>query len=270
MRTKYFLQEEEKGGEGKGAAAEGAESTPEERAARIGWTPKEKFRGDAAKWVDAETFLKNGEESLPILRENNRKLQKALEDSAKTAAEFAKYHEQTEKRAYERAKKELQAEIKAAAKAGDEAGAAKAADELADVEAEHKLAANKQKADPVWDTWFAQNSWMTTDSELAIEAEVEGFRLRKKGEKSEGIEFLDKVKEALKKRFPEKFGNPRRSQAGAVEGSGGGGDGGGKGKGWSDLPAEAKAAGERYIKQGYIKDKDAYAKQFFNQNELAA
>lgn len=267
MRTKHFLQEEEKGGEGK--AAEGGESTPEDRAARIGWTSKEKFRGDPTKWVDAETFLKNGEESLPILRENNRKLQKALEEQAKTAAEFAKYHEQTEKRAYERAKKELQAEIKAAAKAGDEAGAAAAAEELAQVEADHKVAAAKPPSDPVFDSWLAQNSWYN-DPDMAIEAEAIAYKLRKKGTKDDGLAFLDKVKDEMKKQFPEKFGNPRRSQAGAVEGSGGGGDGGGKSKGWSDLPAEAKAAGERFIKQGYIKDKEAYAKQFFSQNELAA
>ena len=37
-----------------------------ETAAReMGWRPKEEFRGEAEKWVDAETFVSRGEHFLP-------------------------------------------------------------------------------------------------------------------------------------------------------------------------------------------------------------
>ena len=35
------------------------------------------------------------------------------------------------------------------------------------------------------------------------------------------------------------------------------------GKGWADLDPAAKAQGERFIKQGLVKDKDTYAKEYF-------
>jgi hypothetical protein len=48
----------------------------------MGWTAKEKFRGDPERWVDAATFVKNGEESLPILRERLRTLERRTSTSA--------------------------------------------------------------------------------------------------------------------------------------------------------------------------------------------
>jgi hypothetical protein len=96
--------------------------TVEERAQRMGWTAKEKFRGDPERWVDAATFVKNGEESLPILRERLRTLEKTNVDLGKSVQEFKKMSDTAYERAYSKAKKELEAEVKRAAKAGDEVG----------------------------------------------------------------------------------------------------------------------------------------------------
>ena len=50
-------------------------TTEVEQAAReMGWRPKEEFRGDTAKWVDAETFVSRGENFIPILRADREKL----------------------------------------------------------------------------------------------------------------------------------------------------------------------------------------------------
>lgn len=46
----------------------------EAKAKAMGWTPKESFRGDPERFVDAETFLKRGEEVLPIVRAENARL----------------------------------------------------------------------------------------------------------------------------------------------------------------------------------------------------
>lgn len=256
------------GGEAdKAKAADGDLGTVEDRAKRMGWTDQDTFRGDKAKWVDAATFVKNGEESLPILRERLRAAERANMDLGKSVAEFKKMSDTAFDRAYAKAKKDLQADVKAAAKAGDEKGAEAAATELADLErekAERKAGADK---DPVWDSWVEQNAWYK-DPELTVEAEVAAFKLRRKGEKADGLPFLELVKAEMKKQFPEKFGNPRRKEGSGVERSGAGGEetvARGK-KGWDSLPAEAKEAGERYVKQKYFKDKAEYAASYWAQN----
>jgi len=48
--------------------------TIEERASHMGWKPQEEYKGDSENWTDAEAFVKKGEEELPILRANMRKL----------------------------------------------------------------------------------------------------------------------------------------------------------------------------------------------------
>lgn len=47
-------------------------------AREMGWTPKEKFRGNPEKWVDANTYVERGEHVLPILRADRDRLRKEL------------------------------------------------------------------------------------------------------------------------------------------------------------------------------------------------
>lgn len=258
------------GGEG-GEGAKGGDGlgTVEDRARRMGWVPKEEFRGDSARWTDAPTFVKNGEESLPILRERLRTLERTNVALSQSVQEFKKMSDSNFEKGYAKAKRELETEIKTKAKAGDDAGAAAAATELAELEGEKVRREAAGDKDPVFDGWVAQNAWYN-DTELNVEAQKEAFGLRIAGEKSEGVAFLEKVKEAVKKRFPDKFENPRRAAGGGngVERPSGGGDGGGSGgkKGWESLPQDAKEAGERYIKQKLYKDKAEYAKAYYEHN----
>lgn len=261
---------EKKGEEKKGADAE--LGTAEDQARRMGWVPQEEFRGDKSKWTDAETFVKNGLESLPILRENNRRLQKANEELSKSAADFKKMSDTAFDRAYTKAKRELEEKIETAATEGGEKAAATvkaATKELTELETEKTKRDAAGDEDPEFKAWELQNDWYK-DPELREEAEVEAFRLRRKGEKAEGQAFLDKVKEAVKKKHPEKFGNPRRDpkHASGTERPTPGGEDGARGakKGWEQLPAEAKEAGERYVKQKFYKDKAAYAAAYWDQN----
>lgn len=240
--------------------------TVEDQAKRMGWSPKDEFRGAPEKWTDAQTFVKNGLESLPILRERNRTLQKNVDDLTKSVGEFKKMSDTAYDRAYEKAKKDLKAEIKTAGKEGDEKAVEAATDELAKLEREKAERGAATAADPVFDSWVSENAWYK-DPDLAIEAEAEALKLRKRGDKSDGLSFLEKVKEKVKERFPEKFGNARRQAGSGVERPSAGGDGGnGAAKGWETLPADAKAAGERYIKQKLYKDKAAYAAAYHSQN----
>ena len=59
----------------------------------MGWIPPTRYKGDPTRYIDAEAFLERGETVMPILKENNKKLQTELsalrESSAKQAAALA-------------------------------------------------------------------------------------------------------------------------------------------------------------------------------------
>ena len=55
------------------------EQTIEERASAMGWSPQENFKGDPERWVDAETYVKRGEEFIPFLQADKRKLTQDVE-----------------------------------------------------------------------------------------------------------------------------------------------------------------------------------------------
>ena len=252
--------------EGGGDTATADLGTVEERATRMGWSPKDQFRGPADKWVDAATYVKNGEEALPILRERLRKLERTNIELSQSVTDLREMNDKTFARAYDKAKKDLQAEIRAAAKDGDEKRAEAAANDLADLEQQKAARKADNDKDPVFDAWAKENPWYS-DPELAVEAETIAYRLRRKGETADGLPFLEKVKTEMKKAFPEKFENPRRKEGGTVERSNPGGEGGGNSgsKSWDKMPADAKATGERFIKQKLFKDKAAYAKSYWDQ-----
>lgn len=83
MNPYLFRRLMEAAAEGGGGAGSGGDSAPdpavraelERRATAMGWSPKDQWRGDPKHWIDAEAFLKRGEEVMPLLQANNRKLE---------------------------------------------------------------------------------------------------------------------------------------------------------------------------------------------------
>lgn len=88
-------------------APQSQSESAEAKALRMGWKPKEEFNGDTSKWVDAETFIKRGEEFLPFVQANNkaleaknRELDKELKKLKRSMEEFSEYHSKTEAISY--------------------------------------------------------------------------------------------------------------------------------------------------------------------------
>lgn len=243
----------------------------EARAKRMGWVPEDSFRGDKSRWVDAKTFVERGENELPILRERNRKLDeqvRELGELKETVKEFRGYMTTVEQRAYDRAKKELETQRTAAKEALDIDGYDRATRELQELESAKPKPPEKKEdkrdplADPVFTAWVGDNDWMKTDPERAAYAETYGAFLNKTNPNLVGQPFLDKVSEAVKKQFPEKFENPRRNGTGKVEGNGGNPAPRKTGKTYNDLPPEAKRECDRYVKQELL-SREEYAKTYF-------
>lgn len=262
----YRQESEGEGDAGGGEIVEQAEAedTPEdaEKASKMGWTDKESFKGDPAKWRPAKEFLERGETMLPIMRKTVEKQERKIADLEKSIKEFAEYHSKSEQRAYERAFKELKDKQYDAVQAGDTQAFANIDKEIADLQADARPAISDTTngEHPDYQPWLEKNKWAEDDPLLAEEAEIQALYLRNKGSKLQGTEFLESVAKRVKERFPDKFKNPRRESAPSVEGSSSGVRKSG-GKTYADMPAEARAACDRAVKNYGIKKED-YVKNY--------
>ena len=248
------------------------EQTVEDRASALGWVPKDHFRGDEAKWIDAETFVKRGEELMPLLRANNKKLAGELNDVKaklaetnsllKASAESIEALKEFNSKAVREQAKEKKAEIVDAIKSARESGDVEAEEALREQlqeqtaalkEAEKKPAKVEEKPvpkdysqEPEWISWKSDNDWFGVDKRKTALAMAISDDLRSNPETKDllGRKFLDKVSEEVDKMLG---GGQQKPGASKVEGGGRGSGGGGstKGKSFADLPGEAQASCDR-------------------------
>jgi hypothetical protein len=255
----------------------------ESRAKELGWSSKEQFRGDLKNWVDAETYLRRGEEVMPILRQNNKKLdaeltatkievgslKAALEASQASIKELKDFNTAVTKEKAAQIKADLMAELVEAKKSGDFETEIRVKDQLD----EHNEAIRKSEAAPakveakvtpasesaavveakqVFSTWAAENSWYNDDPIKTGLANGIAQKLRKDGSPLIGRAFYDEVSKQV-----EAFGGKAAPRTDKVEGGGrGNGSGGGgsnaQGKSFADLPQAAKDAAEKFARKGDI------------------
>jgi hypothetical protein len=247
----------------------------EQKASEMGWSPKETFRGDPEKWVDAEAFVKRGEELMPILQANNRRLlgevsnlrndlaatKETLKASSEAIEELKTYNSEATRIAMKAQRKDLVRAIEVARKDGEVETVTELTEQLDEhtaalAEAENTKPSGKKPngraepvvtapvVDPEFATWAAENPWYGTDLKRTALANAIGQELRKDTANAllGGRKFLEKIEVELDMFLG---GNTARNGASRVEGGKRGGDGGGGGKSYVDLPADAKAACER-------------------------
>jgi len=241
-----------------------------------GWVPKERFRGNEQDWVDADTFVKRGREILPILRKNNENLMKDLNQTKEQLKEFRQAAEEFktfQREAYERKVNDYEARIKeikesrAQAITDGDGQKVNALDDALD-EAKDSLKEAKQAAenvtsntanapaatepiDPNLQSWLDENKWFGTDRRMTSVANGIGESLRLEFPSLKGQAFLEKLDEVLQEEFPNRFGKQSRNPATSrVEsGSGRTARSSGNSQTYDNLPAEAKAACDRFVKQ---------------------
>ena len=240
-----------------------------------GWVPKERYRGNEADWVDAETFVKRGREILPILRKNNENLVKDLNATKEQLKEFreaAEEFKKFQKESYERKAQEYEQRIqdikesRAQAISDGDGQKVNALDDALD-QAKDELKEAKQAVkdadkapttpqpdttiDPGLQSWLDRNTWFGQDKRMTSIVNGIGESLRIEFPGLKGQPFLDKLDEVLAEEFPNKFGNEKKqSPTSRVEsGSGRAGRSGGNAQTYDNLPSEAKAACDRFVKQ---------------------
>jgi len=240
-----------------------------------GWVPKERFRGNESDWVDADTFVKRGREILPILRKNNENLIKDLQSTKEQLKEFreaAEEFKKFQKEAYERKAQDYEKRIqeikesRAQAISDGDGQKVNALDDALDA-AKDELKEAKQavkdadkapietpastEIDPGLQVWLDRNTWFGQDKRMTGIVNGIGESLRIEFPLLKGQAFLDKLDEVLAEEFPGKFGAEKKSPTSRVEsGSGRAGRGSSSNaQTYDNLPSEAKAACDRFVKQ---------------------
>lgn len=248
-------------------------------AREMGWTPKEKFRGDPNKWVDAETYVERGEHVLPILRADRDRLKRelltrdekigTLTQQLTTTASIVKDlqgHFDTKLQAELAAqRKSLKSQLKEAVEDRDVDAELEIREELdqlttAEREAAERAKKNKDKlttptptdGDPQpklsedFMAWQKDNPWYGgkgADDRKRTKAIMRiAEDLRDDGEESTGREFMDLCLEELEKAE----GSSGQRGTSKVEGGNPRNNGGSQTGSYGSLPAAAKAACEEF------------------------
>lgn len=278
----------------------------EQTALNMGWIPKEKFRGDETKWVDAETYVERGQTFLPFIKAENRKLQEKLETAAGTITQLQnsakeltdsvealkKYNTEMNQEKVQQIRKQLLAEIAEARKDGDVVKEEELRDKLDTAKAALKTAqttetvvekkpngTDSNKIDPEvqrsWNQWVQSNDWWNTNEVMRAMAVDMAGKMNASGELKPSMSPMERYEAVGKKviaRYEELTNQQVRATSKVEGGKGNDGGGSGGGKGYSALPAEAKAACERFAKDVVGKGKtypdmktwrDKYAADYF-------
>lgn len=270
-----------------GQQAEGTETAPAARdydteAKDMGWVPQEEFRGPKERWKPAQQFVEDGENILPIVRAENKRLKDKLESVEK---DFATRFERLDKAAQasiKTAKAQFDRELTALNAKRDEAVAAgdvqtfKAIDKeiidhtanapkVEDFEEKPKAADAPADNDTVLAAWQGTNKWYGTDDALTEAAIGISQRLLMQNPNITMAENLRKTDEELTKRFPLKFGGKSGANGHAPV------DAGGEPKApartdtlTAKLPSEALSMAKQAVKDGTYKSTEEWAKVYFS------
>ena len=269
--------------------AEVQSETPPDRdwegeAKKMGWAPKDTFKGDPGKWVDAKTYVERGEQFIPLLQHTKRELEGRLDVAANENHDLRRRLALAEKaldevktvtneqatESAETKKAALYDAIAAAREENDVRKELQLREELDDVNAEIRAARAKPtvspsstsdggtpppdpSSDPRIRQFVADNPWFGVDQEKSNVALA--FMNYLNGTPEGKTMTPEQRFAAVSKRIDELYGGRntvRRSNPSKVEGSRNDGTGAGSGGGarsYNDLPAAAKAQCDKQAKQ---------------------
>lgn len=224
------------------------------------WVPQDEWKGDPDKWVDAKTFVERGEKILPIVKSKLDKVEAELAEMRKTNQEFGKHHKQQMEREKAKRQQLLQELEEARAQAisdGDGKEAVKVEKQIREIEREEvpqDISQNQQ----VMAQWQSQNEWYGQNRKLT--AMADGLCESVAAEGYTGKAYFDELTRRVKEMAPEEFENPNRGKANGVES--GKKAPPSKKRSYDNLPSEAKAACDRFVKAGIFKSADDYVKNY--------
>lgn len=233
----------------------------EAEAKELGWRPKEEFSGDDTRWIDAETFIKRGEDMMPLLKATNAKLKRELDTIKKDLKRATAHFEGAEKRAYDRALSDLEQKHREAVEAGDVKTAEATVKELRDLRPTETKAPEdvKQEVQEAMDSFREENPWydkanLASASELEINARLYYDRMVDRNiEKTKEMapaDFFAMISNLTHEKYPQ-LKAKREKPASAVSG-GTAGRQRGSSKSWDGLPDTARRQFQKFIDRGIL------------------
>lgn len=259
-----------------------------EKEARLqGWVPKDEFRGKESDWIDADIFVQRGREINPILRKNNERIQKELEKAKKDldelrigVEEFKKFQRESKEKLvaqYEAELLSLREQKKMAISNGDGELAVQLDDQMdaikdartASKEALKEVEVPKkevqEEVNPKIADWVERNSWYKTSKVMSTAANAIAEEVRSQYPFYNEDQFLSEMDKRLEDTFgAEKLGRKTKPRN-PVEGASTSQSSGSKGKqSYDTLPPEAKKACDDFLRQGLIKSKEEYVKEYYS------
>lgn len=242
-------------------------SDVELKAMSMGWRPQDQWEGDSADWIDAKEFV--GRKPLFDKIESTSRKMKDLE---KTLHAFKQHYDRVEQTSYERAIRDLKQQKRAALQEEDATKALQIEDQIEALEEnfteyQQTRAQNlnvPQGPSEVFVRWVQQNDWYAKDVELNKVADALGVAYVQRNPGYTEQEVFDYVTKEVKRRYPDKFQNPARNRASAVDaGTARSGSGPKANSLESQLSQEDKDIMNRFIRAG-VMTKEQYLKDYFN------
>ena len=232
----------------------------EGEARKQGWRPKEEFDGPEDKWADAQTFVEKGEKIAGILKSKVDRLEERLAAAERANKEFGEYHKTQMEREKERSQRriaELEAERAQAVTDGDGQKFQKLDREIDEERNKQQPQKNGGDNSSFEQQFIEENPWYGKDEDLTIYADGVSERIWNEGYR--GLAYIREVGERVKKKHPDKFGNPKRNGANDVESGGDRKPKGSAKHSYEDLPPDAKRACDEFDRQGIMTRKDYVA-----------
>ena len=223
----------------------------EAKAREMGWKPLAEYRGPPGKWQPAKDFIERGENILPIVRDQNRRLTErvgklegeisGLRSTSQEQLEIIRDLRDMGQRANQAGYDRAMGEIKSKQRQAVEAGDTKAYDQL--VEQAEALQGSRQEVAPAAvvaeparpaakpvapqltvpvQAFIRENPWFNTDKLLAdTMVSFHWEVLRERNATPEVInadpeldrELLEEAKARVVERYPERFGAPAPARA---------------------------------------------------------
>ena len=213
----------------------GADAATEARAREMGWKPLSEYRGPPGKWQPAADFISRGENILPIVRDQNRRLAErvgklegeigGLRTTAQEQLQIIKdlrdMGHNADQRGYDRAMAEIKTRQRRAVEAGDTTTydqLVEQAEALASSRTPQPTAAEPPKPTPPQPAapsvsaavrdFVAQNPWWTADPFLNRKMIDRHIDVIQEGEITDEAEQLSEAKSRLMEDYPDRFNTP--------------------------------------------------------------
>lgn len=235
--------------------ADAPEPSVSDIAASMGWSPRDKFTGDPAKWKPAGEYMRATADINRKLAKEQRELRQTVERMATTSAAIV------EQQVAERVAA-AEARFDAAVEAGD-ANAARAATRAIDSE-RAKLATARANDDPEA-AFAAENPWYEKDEKATALAVGISQRMARQGKSV--AEQLDEAAKAVRETYPHLFGDkpPIKAAPGVHAPSTRTAAPSNRAKGVADLPPSARKAAEGMVRSMKGMTLEAYAKEYWKE-----